>query len=521
MKRLIELSIQKSIMGDCIICCEKYNKSNRKEVKCLQCDETCCRVCNQTYLLSRDIIDCMFCNKPQTFEHIKKSHYNTFINSTGSWKGKGYREHQEEVYFKNELSMFPQTLFEIERERKITQLYENLREKSIENKEIINELKNLRKTKKELCKCNNSFNNCICIPPNELNELIKNEDELYVKTLLIKNEINKIWKKINYINSTLFEGFKQKTEVFQKCMSVDCDCYLDSEWYCTKCCKTTCKHCREIKEKNHKCDKELVKTIKFVESTSKPCPKCNERIHRIHGCDQMYCPLCKVIFSYSTGELQIGGIIHQPDAVKELRKTGKLHRDVRDIPCGGVNNIFLSTDEIKYPYLKHKVFSKIIYALLRWCVEYEDIQLRGFGELQNINNINRIYREEFLKGNISKDKFKSKIYNKYKSYEKDSEDQKLIAGFYICLSDMLRSFEDMKENTNIYNQINEIFQLIQNYNIEFSNISKIYKNINYNTHTFGFVTRKINEINCYRFGKINEILYGRFRSVDLEVQKFK
>ena len=112
------------------------------------------------------------------------------------------------------------------------------------------------------------------------------------------------------------------------------------DWKCNKCDKITCKRCREIKEKDHVCDEDTVKTIQLAIRTSKPCPKCNERIHRIYGCDQVYCPLCKIVFSYSTGRLQIGGIIHQPDAINELRKNGRLHRDIRDIPCGGVGFIF-------------------------------------------------------------------------------------------------------------------------------------------------------------------------------------
>ena len=103
-------------MSDCSICCEKFNKSSRKKVECIDCGEICCRKCHQIYLLSKDVIDCMFCNKPQNFETIKNAHYDTFINSTGSYKDDGFKEHQMEVYFKNEMSMFAETQNEIERD---------------------------------------------------------------------------------------------------------------------------------------------------------------------------------------------------------------------------------------------------------------------------------------------------------------------------------------------------------------------------------------------------------------------
>ncbi len=509
-------------MSDCIICCDKYNKSNRKRVKCSHCDEVCCRACHQTYLLSKDIIDCMFCNKPQTFEHLKNSHYNTFINSTGIWKGKGYREHQEEVYFKNEMSMFPETLFQIEKDKKLIKLSDKIREFSKKKGIIEKKIKDIKKEKNKLCTCRNGIYNCTCIYAEESNILIRNYDELYSKKMIINHKINEIWIEINYINSSLFEGSIKKKKFIQKCMSDNCDGYLDSQWKCTKCSKTTCKNCREIKEKNHKCNKETIKTIQFAESSSKPCPKCNERIHRIYGCDQMYCPLCKVVFSYSSGEVQIGGVIHQPDAVKELRKNGKLHRDLRDIPCGGVNHIFLSKNKKKYPFLRFISLKKILISLLSWCVEYEDIQLRGVNQLVTINNLNSLERRMYLTGIITKEKFKKKIYTYYKSYEKEVEDRKIFAGFYICLSDMLRSLENMKEFDIIHQHINDILKLISNYNIELEKVHKIFK-VNNNPYNFTFLNFKNNNngINDFlRFGLINKNSpIDIDQKIDLEINK--
>lgn len=510
-------------MSDCIICCDKYNNSNRKRVKCLHCDEVCCRSCHQTYLLSKDIIDCMFCNKPHTFEHVKNSHYNTFINSMGAWKNKGYREHQEEVYFKNEMSMFPQTLYQIEKEKKLNELSSNIRELTNEKLEIEKKIKEIKKEKNKLCTCRKGFVDCTCVFTNESIRLLRIHDEQCAERMIRIHQISEYWKEINYINSTFFEGFNQKSKVMQKCMSNDCDGYLDSEWKCTKCSKTTCKHCREIKEEKHKCDKNVVETIKFAESTSKPCPKCNERIHRIYGCDQMYCPLCKVVFSYSTGEIQIGGIIHQPDAVKELRKNGKLHRDVRDIPCGGVNHIFISKDKKRYPYLKFVVLKNIINTILRWCVEYEDEQLRGRNQLQNINDINSVDRLCYLKGTINKEKFKKRIYHKYKSYEKEIEDRKLKTGFYICISDMMRSLENMDEYNNISNHIEQMFELIKNYNSEFDKINKLYKINNYNLYNLTFVKYKFNNKtrDYMKFELCNVCGYiGIGKKIDLEIKNF-
>jgi hypothetical protein len=62
-----------------------------------------------------------------------------------------------------------------------------------------------------------------------------------------------------------------------------------------------------------------------------------------YGCEQMYCPMCKIIFSYRTG-FRLFGTVHQPDAVRDLRlgimnRNGEVPRDPADIPCEGVSGL--------------------------------------------------------------------------------------------------------------------------------------------------------------------------------------
>lgn len=488
-------------MSDCVICCNKYNNSNRKKVNCPQCNEICCRECDQKYVLSKDILDCMFCNKIKSFEYLKNSHYNTFINSTGKWKGKGYREHQENIYFKNEMIMFPQTLFEIEKDNKVNKIRVEIHESIIIQNTFEKKIKNIILERKKYCTCQKKFSSCTCAYKERSISSLREHDNLLAEKLLIKIKINELYIELDDINNSIFYN-SLNSDIIQKCMSNDCDGYLNNEWKCTKCLKTTCKSCREIKEDHHKCNIDTLNSIKLAESTTKPCPKCSERIHRIYGCDQMYCPLCKVIFSYSSGELQIGGIVHQPDALNELRNNGLLNRDLRDIPCGGVSHIFLSKDTNIFPYLKYPL-KIIISILLSWCIEYEDIQIRGLYQPININNLNMAERKIYLIGSISKETFKKKIYNNYKFYEKHTDDRILEAGFYICLSDMLRSLENMKDYNLIYEHITNILNLIKYYNIEFERVNKIYKN-NSNPYNFYLLGKKENNMAYFRFVLTNK-----------------
>lgn len=457
-------------MDECSICIEKFNKSTRKKVSCTNCECICCRECHQTYLFSRDVIDCMFCNAVQSFEQIKNSHFDTFIKSTGSWKGKGFREHQEEVFFKNEMSMFPETLALIEQEDRRNAIYEEIKD----TKKLIITLKfNLSKY------ITNFQKEIIYKKSYEIDDLYKEKDLIQDE---FKKDIQEYQEKLTLKNNEIIEIYnsqyntpsKKKTvNVLNKCMSSDCDGYLNSKWCCKKCDKETCKDCREIVQENHKCDQDIVKTIKLAISTSKPCPVCSERIHRIYGCDQVYCPMCKIVFSYSTGVQQIGGVIHQPDAVKELRKNGKLPRDIRDIPCGGINYI-LHSNHLIFPFFNYPKLKRIIMAIVRWATEYEDMQQRGYNNQRDLNNLNNFSRNSFLRGNITKENFKKEIYKSYKRYEKETEDLKIKAGLYICIADMLRSLQGMEGYENIYNHLCEMFILFETYNGEFTRNYKVY-----------------------------------------------
>ena len=61
----------------------------------------------------------------------------------------------------------------------------------------------------------------------------------------------------------------------------------------------------------------------------------------------MWCPKCKIVFSYNTGMKQIGGLIHQPDALEDIRKKVSISRNPSDIQCGGVYDYLISNSWFK------------------------------------------------------------------------------------------------------------------------------------------------------------------------------
>ena len=127
---------------------------------------------------------------------------------------------------------------------------------------------------------------------------------------------------------------KDKEEIFhRKCSVENCRGYLSSQWKCGLCSAYTCKNCHLEKKEGHVCDKELVATISFLEEDTKPCPKCSTPIHKIDGCDQMWCTMCHTAFSWRRGTIETR--IHNPHYYDWLRNGGgNLPRNDGDYECG-------------------------------------------------------------------------------------------------------------------------------------------------------------------------------------------
>ena len=132
----------------------------------------------------------------------------------------------------------------------------------------------------------------------------------------------------------------QRRNVFvHKCSGQNCEGFLSSQWKCGVCETYTCKDCgvnigtTEEKEQ-HQCNENDIASFAIVKKECKPCPNCASQIHKIEGCDQMWCTQCQTPFSWRTGE-KINGTIHNPHYFEWARRRGNLPRQPGDVVCGG------------------------------------------------------------------------------------------------------------------------------------------------------------------------------------------
>ena len=274
----------------CFVCCEKFNLSTRGKVECSnpECNFLACKTCTRQYLLNNvNDIHCMNCKQAwdQTFVvlHLNRNWYNDI-----------YQIHRNELLFEREQSRFPETMPDVEKYHKIAEIN---REKTL----ISNQIISLR---------------------DKIDELYRQNSSCDRKIRLIKTGKEDI----------------ERQKFIMPCQKSDCKGFLSTAYKCGVCKEYCCPQCfavlGESKDETHECKDSDIETAKLIKSTTRPCPNCGERINKISGCDQMWCPTCKTAFSWKDGTIQ-NGTIHNPHYFQYMRdrNNGNIPRQPGDNPC--------------------------------------------------------------------------------------------------------------------------------------------------------------------------------------------
>lgn len=345
----------------CQICAENFNNSNHSVVKCNNCSEDVCKTCMRAFLLTQqDVPSCMFC----------KSSFDTIFLATNlnkTWLNCEYKLHIEQVLLDKQISQLPDT-----QEKAVSA--KNIKKIEEINKSLMEERKKLNKAVREL-----SY---------------------------------KINTNINAINN-LKRPSKVASKFTYKCPCDECQGFLDDKWCCGLCESKVCKDCMEILSDNHVCNPEKIETIKLIKKDTKPCPGCGEFIHKIHGCDQMWCPTCKVAFSWINGTIEKGAI-HNPEYYRWMREhEQELPRQENNDHCGQLpdGNFLLSSlrkiwvrvdnDDRLETIALHNCHRAIVHINnLEWLHEHFE---------QGMNNYLEDLRVKYLLNDITKEEWKNRI----------------------------------------------------------------------------------------------------------------
>ncbi len=271
-------------MTDCIICCSTVEQL----IECPVCKHNACLECNKTYLGNLFDPKCMDCGKEWSELFIRE-------NFPTKWYQEVYIENKKNKYIiREEQSKLP-----IVSEYSIKLAQENKLKTHL--KDLKTQIKTISKLTKEHTLLSDQIKNLTI-------EIKKSSSEYdnYVKKC----------SKIDIGESPDSEDPTKPTKNFMKCNTNNCPGFLHSDGNILKCgsCPTvSCKHCLEPYVHAHKCDPNVLANIKAImnDKNSRMCPKCNQRIEKERGCDQMFCISCKTSFSFSTGIIETR-VFHNP-----------------------------------------------------------------------------------------------------------------------------------------------------------------------------------------------------------------
>lgn len=283
--------------NECPICIEKFTKKVKAKVVCSKCNYSCCKQCYQQYLLSTtNDPACMNCKTSWNMEFLYENLSRSFVNGE-------YRKHKANLMIEIEKSKIPETMPKVEKYIKEQKLQEQIR---ILRKEI-SDLEEQRRIK--------------------LHKKYQLEIELTNSITGVKSSTS------------------EKKQFMHKCGNGECKGFLSTQWNCAVCEGKTCSKCfvyiGKENHDTHECKEDDVKTAEFIKKDTKPCPKCATPIHKIIGCDQMWCTQCHVAFSWKNGTISHTNNIHNPHYFQFLRSGGQNVRTPGDQHCGGINiNVF-------------------------------------------------------------------------------------------------------------------------------------------------------------------------------------
>lgn len=279
---------------DCGICCSPFTKTTRKMIECNNCHYKACSKCVQHYVLQTHTeVKCMNCNVAWSMNFLFENFSRKFCMD--------YRHHRREILWNKQLYHLPIISEYLECLKEVDQLQGRLQEllTRITYKKNEYDVLKKKKNKKDM----------------ETKEKLTEEIQLLCRDF---REIEALvehssWRRLQ-IREDFCGGKVQQVRrgSNRPCITEDCKGFVNQAGECPICNKTLCIDCNVPKVgEEHECKQDDIDTFQEISKNTRPCPKCNIRIHKISGCDQMWCVGCNTAFSWKRGTIETGRI-HNP-----------------------------------------------------------------------------------------------------------------------------------------------------------------------------------------------------------------
>lgn len=239
-------------MTDCFLCTETIK---HHPVICFSCQFATCTPCTKKFLLnSVKTAHCMQCNIHWDPGFL----FATFAKAwlTGTKKGM-YRHHEKTIALEEQKGKLQETLADVPRFKR-----------EEKNRTLLAKLKDKGTELRTQWKANNAL-------------------------------IRDVTRRLECKSSS---SAPPAVTFLCPCPGVDCRGLINkSTQMCAVCEVKICARCWQKLDSSssskHSCPPDALKTVAFVRRDTKPCPKCATAIHKISGCDQVFCHVFQDLFS--------------------------------------------------------------------------------------------------------------------------------------------------------------------------------------------------------------------------------
>ena len=384
----VSLSSPCSSRTVCPVCIDEMSPS--KVFICPFCDYLTCRACVSKFtLVSKDEPKCMSCNRVFDRDILCKVS-NKFVNVD-------LKKHREDVLLEREMSMMPSTQIYVEHELA-------RRERNATYKSLMAERQSLLRRVKSI------------------------------------DELCRDLSRMNYAAEFLDLRNEERRQFIHKCSQSTCEGFLSSSWKCGVCKMYTCCNCNaplsETKEDGHVCLPADVETMKLLKADCKKCPGCAQFIHKVSGCDQMWCTSCHTAFSWKTG-LKVQGTIHNPHFYDFQRQNYGRGRNLNDIPCGGMPTLREMNSCLRAVASPPDVV-QFFNSVHRLTNHLSEVVLPMYPYNENVEDANRDLRVNFMIGDLTSEALKIKLQQREKRREKKRDIHFILEMIVTTMTDLLR-----------------------------------------------------------------------------------
>jgi len=399
---------------NCPICTEQYNHSNRMIVPCVSCAFSCCSHCIRIYLKMDSTLypQCMNCHVEWSTEFL-----STYFPKSFLWKE--YASKLKTWLYQKEISFVADTQQDWIDHQKQLEIQSRI-------KAITNRIKLYKRMIQELSE----------------------------QILRLSDESERIKE-----TRALSSGVYHNNGIVATCLRPHCLGYFirhnETSLICPLCRINACPICMceiDLSMPPHQCESSTLKSIQIIRNDCKPCPKCHVLIYKEEGCDQMWCTLCHVLFSWKTGQpLRQISWIHNPHYLEYVRSGRSDTRDVPLLPPYGLIAMLVQSYPKRDP----------IYYVYAQTVQLRDITLTQLGRSMFQHNYQTFLREriEYMSKRISEQQYREFLFRKNKAKDKCNELSYWIRSFIQHISDTFHIIAEKNQpivNDHYYESFHKI-----------------------------------------------------------------